>query len=384
MKQKILALLTALTLCFSLAACNVSTPATVGTIGDVEITAGVYLISQFQAYQTVLGYANTAQSSMTVSNFLKETVYIAEDGTAAPEPAEGEEQTGEARSVRAFVESETLANLQYYAAIETMFDEFGGVLTAEQIATADSYAEQLWEYYGALYEANGIGLTSLKTYQYSSMKSSALLTLIYGTEGTEPVSDSNLTAFLEDEMVYGTYLSVPLYNTSDFTFADSDQQTEIVAALQVVADAFNSSAADAAEGEASSIFLAALEADVTAAYDVMGSTFDVATLADSVVSDLYGYTTLADYFEEDTLSMITALEYNQATVFLADYTSAMIFMRADPLQEGYTLAQLRDTILLEMQGDVLIALIEENGATLANGLDSDAMAKFPATKVVAG
>ncbi len=382
LKQKLLAVLAALALTFSMAGCHVSTPETVGSIGDVEITAGIYLISQFQAYQTVLGYANTEQSSMSASDFLKETIYIAEDGTMAPEPAEGEEQTGEARSVSEFIESETLANLEYYAAVESMFATLEAALTDEEIAYAESYAEQLWEYYGDLYEANGIGENTVLSYQYTSLKQSALLDLIYGTDGTEAVSDEDLTAYLQDEMVYGSYVSVPLYNTSDYTFADTDQQTEIIAALTVCAEAFGESMAEV-EGEfAVDLFVSALEENITAAYDVMGSTFDTSTIADSVVSDLYGYSTLESYFEEDALAAIAALDMNEATAFYADYTSAMIFMRCDPLTQGYTFDDLRSTILTEMMGDTLVSLTEETGAGLANNLDADVMAKFPAKKIV--
>lgn len=382
MKQKLLALLTAVLVSISLVGCNTSTPDTVGYIGEVEITSGIYLISQFQAYQTVLGYANTEQSSMTVSNFLKETVYLAQDGTAAPEPEEGEEQTGEAQLVSAFVASETLSNLQYYAAIETMFAELGGVLSEEELATAESYAEQLWAYYGDLYAANGIGESTLLAYQYTSMKQSALLDLLYGTDGTEAVSDAELTTYLEEDLVFGSYISVPLYNTSDYTFADSDQQNEIVAALTLAVEVFDSMMAED-DAQALPCFATALSENITTAYEVMGSEFDASTLSDSIVSDLYSYDTLAEYFDEDTLATVTALDVGQATVFVSDYTSAMVFLRSDAFEAGYTLDDLRETILLEMKSDILVSLVEETGAALSNHLDENAMEKFPTKKIVA-
>ncbi|MFI3169168.1 MAG: foldase [Faecalibacterium sp.] len=383
MKQKLLAVLAAFALCLNLAGCHVSTPASVGYIGDVEISAGIYLISQFQAYQTVLGYANTEQSEMSVSKFLKETVYVAEDGTVAPEPVEGEEQTGEARSVSDFVASETLANLEYYAAVESLFAELGGELTEDNIATAQSYADQLWEYYGDLYEANGIGESTLFAYQCTSVKNSLLLEMIYGADGTEAVSDADLTAFLDDEMIYGHYLSVPLYNTTDYTFADETQQEEIVAALDDIISVFSASMQADDTADAYSTFITALESGITAAYDVMGDTIDTSTISSSVVSDLYGYSTLAEYFDEDTLAQITSLGMNEAVSFTADYTSAMVFMRSDPIAAGYTIDDLRTTILYEMKSDIYIEKIEETGTALENSLDESAVSKFPTKKIVA-
>ena len=51
MKKKLLALVCALALTFSFAGCTISTPDTVGSIGDFEITSGMYLLAQYGAYQ---------------------------------------------------------------------------------------------------------------------------------------------------------------------------------------------------------------------------------------------------------------------------------------------------------------------------------------------
>ncbi len=382
MKQKLLAVFAAFALCLNLAGCHISTPASVGYIGDVEIPAGIYLISQFQAYQTVLGYANTEQSELSVSKFLKETVYVAEDGTVAPEPADGEEQTGEAWLVSDFVASETLANLEYYAAVEGLFAELGGELTEDEIATAQSYADQLWESYGDLYEENGIGQSTLFAYQCTSVKNSALLTLLYGEGGTQEVSESELTTYLNDELIYGHYVSVPLYNTSDYTFADETQQAEIVAALEAIATQFNTAMLDATSEEAYELYTFYLETGLNAAYEVMDSSYDSSDTSSSIVTDIYGYSTLSDYFDEDTLALIFDLDFNEAVAFQADYTSAMIFMRTDPLETGYTITDLQYNILYEMKSESYIIYIEETGAALENNLDETAMSKFPTKKIV--
>ena len=45
MKQKLLALVCALALVVSLAGCVISTPDTVGSLGDYEISSGLYLLA---------------------------------------------------------------------------------------------------------------------------------------------------------------------------------------------------------------------------------------------------------------------------------------------------------------------------------------------------
>ena len=51
MKKKLLALVCALALTVSLVGCVFSTPDTVGKIGDFEVTSGLYLLAQYDAYQ---------------------------------------------------------------------------------------------------------------------------------------------------------------------------------------------------------------------------------------------------------------------------------------------------------------------------------------------
>jgi len=74
MKKKLPALLCALALILSLAGCVISTPDTVGTIGDVEITSGLYLLAQYNAYQSAANLASSDQDAANVKSFLKETI----------------------------------------------------------------------------------------------------------------------------------------------------------------------------------------------------------------------------------------------------------------------------------------------------------------------
>ena len=207
MKKKFIALVCALALAVGLVGCSLSTPDSVGTIGNVDISSGLYLLAQFDAYQTAADLASDDQDAAKVSSFLKATITV-------------DDATGETAVVSDYVAQKTLENLESYAAIETRFDELGGVLTLDEETQADSYASQLMEQNGDLYKANGIGLDTLKRFERILIKSNDLLEMCYGTDGETPVSDAELTSHLEDEMVYIRYVVVPLYNTSTFAFAD--------------------------------------------------------------------------------------------------------------------------------------------------------------------
>ena len=115
MKQKLLALVCALALVVSLAGCVISTPDTVGSLGDYEISSGLYLLAQYDAYQKAADLASSDQDAANVKAFLKQTITV--DG-----------DSGETATVSDYVARKTLENLQTYAATELRFDELGGQL----------------------------------------------------------------------------------------------------------------------------------------------------------------------------------------------------------------------------------------------------------------
>ena len=120
MKQKLLALVCALALVVSLAGCVISTPDTVGSLGDYEISSGLYLLAQYDAYQKAADLASSDQDAANVKAFLKQTITVDSD-------------SGETATVSDYVARKTLENLQTYAATELRFDELGGQLTAQLV-----------------------------------------------------------------------------------------------------------------------------------------------------------------------------------------------------------------------------------------------------------
>ena len=138
MKKKLLALVCALALTVSLVGCALSTPDTVGKIGDFEVTSGLYLLAQYDAYQQAAQLADSEQDTSKVNSFLKATITTDAD-------------TGETAVVKDYVAQKTLETLQTLAAVDARFTELGGQLTEEQKSAADSYAQQLMDNYAMLH-----------------------------------------------------------------------------------------------------------------------------------------------------------------------------------------------------------------------------------------
>ena len=195
MKKKLIALLAAVAMVFSLAACG-STPDSVGTIGTVDITSGLYLLAQYDAYQKAADLAASEQDATDVKAFLKQTITVDAD-------------SGETATVSGYVSQKTMENLETYAAIETRFEELGGQLTAEEEAQADSYASQLMEQYGDTYKANGIGLNTVQRFERILIKSSDLLELVR-TGSCQSASINFVLPNLRQELKHAEIITVEI------------------------------------------------------------------------------------------------------------------------------------------------------------------------------
>ena len=364
MKKKIIALICALALTLSLAGCVISTPDTVGSIGDVEITSGLYLLAQFNAYQSAASLADSDTDTTSAKSFLKATITTDSD-------------TGDTAVVSDYVAEKTLENLETYAAIETRFDELGGTLTDDEETQADDYADQLMEQNGDLYNANGIGLETLKRFARIIIKSNDLLDMVYGTDGETPVSDADLTNYIENNMYEIGYYVVPLYNSSTFAFADDDQITEMVSLAQAAADSANASAQTSVSAQVST-FTAAAESALPDVYAVLDSEYTSTGIQTELLSDS-DFDSFTVDGADDTLR---SLEYGKAAAFQYSSYAMMLAIRLDPLAVN-SLSSIRSDALSAMKSDELSDSFITYGASLENNLSSSAMSKMPAKKIVA-
>ena len=366
MKKKLLALVCALVMIFSLASCGLSTPDTVGKVGDFEVSSGLYLLAQFSAYQQAAQLAGKDQDTTDVKAFLKATITTDAD-------------SGETAVVQDYVADKTLETLRTFAAIDARFAELGGELTAEQTQVADNYAQQLMDQYGSTYTANGIGLETLKAFERIQLKHTLLLTLVYGPDGESPVDDSDLTEYLDSQMYELAYVNIPLYNTSTFVFASDDQKAQMLQLAQAAA-ASCSETQDGSVSEQVSALHSAASAALPDIYAVLDST--PAEDAASVQTELLTESDLTGAFTQDgAADAVRGLVYGEAAAVQYNAASIILMMRIDPLQVS-TLDALRTQILSDMKGDELEDALTAYGSTLENDLSTSAMNKMPASKIV--
>lgn len=385
MKQKLIALVCVLALCLSVVGCG--SPATVGKLGETEITSGMYLMAQYSAYSRAQSGATEEQKKLPAAKFLKETLTVDEEGNPVAPVEDAEQATVNAGE---YVAAETLRQLQFYAAVEQEFAARGGELTAAQLAAAESDATSLWNSNGEKYEANGIGLNTLRAYELNAYKAQALMEMVYDAEGEKAVSDEELVAYLNEEMVYGTYVAVPLYDPATFTFADEEQQAAMKAAAQAAVEAYEDLLAESNKIAGSEEVSPAAQQLNTmynvmyvylpTIYQAMGAEYDVDKMTGDFYTEMFARASLTDNFGEECGEAIAALEVGEMSVANYGGFTMVFFLRLNPLDEN-EIGALRPRLLSEMKATELAETLQAAGAALANGLSGAAMNSLPASKI---
>ena len=372
-KTKLCSLGMAAAMLLALAGCNLSTSSSVGSIGGVDIPAGVYLLAQYDAYNTASALADlaTGETANDVSAVLRAEC----TGTIGDEEvtATGEE----------YIARLTLRALEYYAAVEQKFADLGATLEDAAMTTVQDSVDSLWQTNGDLYAANGIGRQSVQAYLENAQKASTILTLTYGPEGSDPVSDAEYTDFLNNECYYIETVQLPLVDYTTYTMADDDQKSTIMDLAAACAEELNRTATGETAGSAA-VYEAA-STYVPQAMEALGATMESAEQAAYYVgAQLYtpddlasyggdGYNNLTDPLDAVALNQWTTIDLG--TVVLAA-------RRVDPLQT-YTVEDLTGMydLLTALKGEELQNQFYADGAAMEHALDEGAMRTYSASKI---
>lgn len=372
MKQKFISLALAVMLLLGVTGCAMSTPASVGSIGGVDIPAGIYLLAQYNAYNTASGAAKLATGE-TASN-VKAVLKAECTGTI-----NGEEVTTDGAD---YISQLTSHAIEYYAAVEKEFDELGGVLDDAATAEAANSADSLWNSNGDLYTANGISKSTVETYLLNAQKAKAILNLTYGADGTSPVTEAEYTDYVNNDCYYVETVQFPLVNYSSYSLATDDQKSQIEdIAAQCLAELNEQATAETASNSA--LYTAAMNY-VPQAMSAMGITIESAQAVYYAGSKLYtpddlssfggdGYNNLTDPLDEIPLGTWTTIDLG---------TTLLVARRIDPLKT-YTVDQLNSMydMLTSMKSDEIQDKLYADGAALEHNLDSSAINTYSASKI---
>lgn len=363
LRAKFLSLGMAMLLLLAASGCTITTPSSVGSIGDVEIPAGIYLLAQYNAYNTASSDADlaTGESARDVKAVLRaECTGTIGDAEVTTDGAD-------------YIAQLTLRSLEYYAAVETMFDELGGVLDDAATSEAADTAASVWESNGDLYAANGISQATIEQYLLNNQKAQACLELLYGENGQTPVTEAEYTDYLQNECLYIDEVQLPLFDANTYAFADEEQAAEIQALAEECAATLNEWAtAEQGRSERQVSMIEAASEYIPRTGEILGATMESAQALQYISSQLMTPDTLTSYGDSLTEAADAA---GENTWFTYDTgMSVAVMCSVDPL-EAYSLQELIEgyDLLRTMKGTEMDNQFYAEGAALAHNLDQSAM-----------
>ena len=353
--KKIASAVLACTMAASLAGCTITSPETVGSIGDTTFSAGSYLLAQYSAVNQLMDLVD--DSSATVKQALKTDVTT---------------DKGETMPGSEFVAQKTLENLEYTAGLEAALTEHNITLTDDQNTQIDTMTQQTMDNYGDLYAENGIGEKTVREAYRRNLAYTTLFSAVYGDDGEQPISDSDKTAWLNENAVAGDVLVLPLTNTDDSTHEVSDADKDAVRALaQETADKLSAGAA-----------LDDVAADtLSAAFGLVGMEFDAEADLSANKNSLVIMPDEMSYYGETFRTAVSELANGKAAAF-EQGNSMWVFLRR-PASEVKSLSELAasyDLPRLIKNEDFTNQLIAA-GTAMENHLDQSAINAYKAEKV---
>ena len=371
-KTKLFSLAMAVSMVLALAGCAMSTPSTVGSIGGVDIPAGIYLLAQYNSYNTASGLAKlaTGETASDVKAVLKATC----TGTI-----NGEEVTAPGSE---YVAQLTTRAIEYYAAVEKQFAAQNGVLDDAATAEAAKTADSLWGTNGDLYTANGISKATVETYLLNAQKAKVLLKMTYGPEGTTPVTKAEYTDYVNNDCYYIEAVQFPLVNYSSYAMADDTQKAAIMATAESCMEELSRTAtAETASGSA--LYTAAMTY-VPQAMAAMGSEMDASQAVYYAASQLYTPDDLSSYGSDEYNNLTHPLDAagltHGTTIDLG--TTILVARRIDPFKT-YTVDELDSMydLLTDMKSTAIQDELYAAGAALEHDLNSAALNTYSASKI---
>lgn len=371
-KTKLFSLAMAVSMVLALVGCAMSTPSTVGSIGGVEIPAGIYLLAQYNSYNTASGLAKlaTGETASDVKAVLKATC----TGTI-----NGEEVTAPGSE---YVAQLTTRAIEYYAAVEKQFAEQNGVLDDAATAEAANTADSLWGTNGDLYTANGISKATVETYLLNAQKAKSLLKMTYGPEGTAPITEAEYTDYVNNDCYYIEAVQFPLVNYSSYTMADDTQKASIMATAESCMEELSRTAtAETASGSA--LYTAAMTY-VPQAMAAMGSEMNASQAVYYAASQLYTPDDLSSYGSDEYNNLTDPLDAaglnHWTTIDLG--TTILVARRIDPFKT-YTVDELDSMydLLTDMKSTAIQDELYAAGAALEHDLNSAALNTYSASKI---
>lgn len=198
--KKVTAVLISAVMLLSLAACGESST-WAAKINNTELRAGIYIYFSMEAYFDATSKLEEGQTDV---------FSITIDGKNAEQ----------------WIKDEATRYMQEYVAVEEKFTELGLTLSEDEINQVKSFAEQMWQYYGSVYEGYGISQQSSIDISINGLRKNAIFDYYYGDEGIEKIDENIIKDYISENYAYINSIKMELKD-GEGNLLKSDGKAEI-------------------------------------------------------------------------------------------------------------------------------------------------------------
>jgi hypothetical protein len=216
-------ILAAAVLCLLLPVGCAYNPETVMTIGDTEITAGVYLFTQFTTAQEAYGEYGAEAEADSVETFIDTENDYEIEGVP----------------VRDWINDKLVEKLKEYAFVEQEFDRLNLYFSGADLSSLEYMREYYWQQWKSTMERNGIGAESFDLVLTNDYKRDSILKTLYGEGGEMAFSDEEYEAYFLENYTRVDYLKISLVDPASSAPLEAERQEEISELAGVMLEAAN-------------------------------------------------------------------------------------------------------------------------------------------------
>lgn len=340
---KFLAMTLVCALALGLTGCHTKTPTIVMTIDDVEIPAGVYLMTQMQAYSDAVGKLTEEKDK---KNVLKATI---------------EEKKG-----AAWIHDETLRMLRRYAYLEKEFAAQGLAFTDDEKATAATQVKNNWASSETILSENGVGQASYTLMYENEMKYEKLFTA-FAEENSKKLTDADTKAYMDGIYTHVTMLTLPTTKEDGTALEEADLK-KITALAETLKGALTDEKDLAEQGPET----------LKKAFEICGRTYtddlEAQYLSTTFITEDYAY------FPEELLEKLLAAKVGDADVYTTD-SAPMVYQKIANYADETEYLSYKDTLQNSMNIEAFDAKIEADADAYALAEDADAVRIYSPGKV---
>ncbi len=320
-KKRWISLLVVAGLCVSLSGCIGNLYENVGTVDGREISSGLYLNLQYDAYNM---------------------------GSSLVEDVEGDPLKQEVDGVpfEEWLSAETEKKLKEYVAVEQLSAENEVILSEE----SRSYMEQIatyWDFSSEIYTENGISYDTMMRTVANDLLKDELFLYYYGPEGELAPSDDEIETAYDEQFGRIEYISLPFTTTGDPV---EEKQADVMAVAEEMQSRL----------EAGESMEEVAEYGVTEAYTITQRELTDTSATSAISASYLEYAPEEDdeYYPEEFRSALQEMEEGEYGIHTMD-SVILVYSKVPNFEDEEMFEAERDNVVRSLYEDDFDAYMAE-------------------------